>query len=360
MRLAILSILLILGACQADAQARLVGDLPRHDGKPLVQITGLEAEYGLVRTREGTRLRTILTRPAGTRGRLPAIFLTQWVSCDSIDFRADRPSQLRELARRSGLVFIRVERSGTGDSEGEPCSKLDYDTEVRHYREALDQLAKHPWVDPDRIIIYGSSLGSTTAPLVAQGRKVAGVMIQGGGAETYLERMINFDRLYLERSGKYRPDQIQAEMLRRIPFQYEYLVRGRTPQQVETEHPELKGVSSSIRGLEGDNHYGRPFTWHQQAAGHDFLAAWTTVEAPVLVLYGEYDQFEMREGHKLIADTVNKLRPGTATFVEIPQASHDLTRYPSADAAYRDEGGTADPDLFLTPALDWLKQVLRR
>ena len=53
-------------------------------------------------------------------------------------------------------------------------------------------------------MIYGSSLGSTTAPLVAQGKKVAGIIVQGGGAVTYLERMINFDRLYLERSGRYR------------------------------------------------------------------------------------------------------------------------------------------------------------
>ena len=360
MRHAILSLLLVTAAATAGAQTRLVGDLPRKDGKPLVDIAGLETEYGEVRTGEGIRLRTILTRPSGTRGKLPAIFLTQWVSCGSLDFGADRPTQLRELARRSGAVFIRVERSGSGDSQGMPCEKLDYDTEVRHYREALDRLARHPWVDPGRIIIYGSSLGSTVAPLVAEGRKVAGMMVQGGGAETYLERMINFDRLNLERSGTYRPEQIHAEMLKRIPFQYEYLVRGRTPQVVEAEHPELKGIWAKTFGAEPDNHYGRPFAWHQQAAKRDFLTAWTKIEAPVLVLYGEYDQFETREGHKLIADTVNKLRPGTATFVEVPRASHDLGRYPNAEAAYRGEGGNDDPEIFMTPVLAWLKTILAR
>ena len=49
----------------------------------------------------------------------------------------------------------------------------------------------------------------------------------------------------------------------------------------------------------------------------NFLAAWAKIEAPVLVVYGEFDQFEPRDGHQLIADTVNQLRPGTATFVEI-------------------------------------------
>lgn len=358
MRHVICAGLLLISGFAAHAEARLVGDLPRRDNKPLQDIAGLETEYGEVRTSEGTRLRTIITRPAGTRAKLPAIFLTQWVSCGSLDFSADRPSQLRELARRSGLVFIRVERSGSGDSEGVPCEKLDYDTEVRHYREALDQLAKHPWVDPNRIVIFGSSLGSTTAPLVAQGRKIAGIMVQGGGAETYLERMINFDRIYLERSGEYQPTQIQTEMLKRIPFQYEYLVRGKSPRQVEAEHPELKGVAKSIRGLEADNQYGRPFSWHQQAARRDFLTAWTKIEAPVLVMYAEYDQFETREGHQLIAQTVNRLRPGAATFVEIPHASHDLDWYPDAISAYREQNGRVDPDLFLTPVLAWLRKVL--
>jgi pimeloyl-ACP methyl ester carboxylesterase len=147
-------------------------------------------------------------------------------------------------------------------------------------------------------------------------------------------------------------------MLKRIPFQYEYLVRGRRPQQVEAEHPELKGVAATIRGLEADNQYGRPFAWHQQAAKHDFLTAWTEVDAPVLVLYGEYDQFEMREGHQLIADTVNRLHPGTATFVEIPHASHDLVWYPDAVSAYREQNGRMDTGLFLNPVLAWLKKVL--
>ena len=59
-------------------------------------------------------------------------------------FPADRLSVMGELAQKSGMALIRVERSGTGDSEGPGCDTLDYDTEVRHYREALDQLREAP------------------------------------------------------------------------------------------------------------------------------------------------------------------------------------------------------------------------
>jgi pimeloyl-ACP methyl ester carboxylesterase len=339
------------------AQARLVGDLPRRGDAPLHQHEGLESEYGQVRTSEGTRLRTILTRPVGTRSRLPAIFLAQAVSCGSLDIAPGRPSALMALARRSGMVLVRVERSGTGDSEGVDCSQLDYDTEIRHYREALGQIGRHPWIDPRRILLYGSSLGSTTAPLIAQGFPVAGIFVQGGGARTYVERMIEFDRLHLERSGLYSPEQIHGEMLRRIAFHHEYLVRGRTPAQIEAERPDLKGVWGAIRGTEADSHYGRPLAWHQQAAKHNFLAAWARIEAPVLVLYGEYDQFERRDGHRLIVETVNRLRPGSARFVEIAGVDHSLISYADADSAYREESGERNIDLFLTPVMTWLREI---
>lgn len=359
LRFALFALALVSSA--APAEVRLVGDLPRKDGKPLIDLPGLETEYGSVKTSEGVRLRTILTRPAGARDRLPAIMLAQWVSCGSLDFGADRQNELRMIADRSGMVLIRVERSGTGDSEGVPCGELDYDTEVRHYREAFDQIARHPWVDSSRIIIFGSSLGSTTAPLIAQGKDIAGIAVQGGGAVTYLERMINFDRIFLERSGKYTPAQIHEEMTRRIPFHVEYLINGKTPEQIERERPDLKGVWQSIRGgAEAPPHYGRPFAWHQEAAKHDFLEAWTNIRAPVLVIHGEYDQFEPEHGHRLIADNVNKLRPGSATFIQIPKADHNIDVYPSADDAYADRNGTPRRDLLAQPIIEWARKITAR
>jgi dienelactone hydrolase len=357
----LLLLALAFSATAASAEVRLTGDLPRKASKALVDLPGLQTEYGSVRTSEGTRLRTIITRPAGTSAKLPAIMLTQWVSCGSLDFGADRRNELRLMAERSGMVFVRVERSGDGDSEGVPCAQLDYDTEVRHYREALDQIRRHPWIDPDRIVIFGNSLGSTTAPLVADDKKVAGVVVQGGGAVTYLERMINFDRLFLERSGKFSPAQIQGEMMRRIPFHVEYLVNGKTPEQIERERPDLKGVWASIRGgAEAPPHYGRPYAWHQQAAKRNFLEAWTRMRAPVLVIHGEYDQFEPRHGHELIADTVNKHRPGTATFIEVPRADHELEVYGSAEDAYAYRNARVDRSLLVRPIIDWARRITAR
>jgi pimeloyl-ACP methyl ester carboxylesterase len=354
----LLFILALLTAPVHGQTARLTGELPRKEGKALVSLPGLETEYGMVRTSEGVRLRTIISRPEKSTGKLPAIMLAQWVSCGSLDYNGARPGLLQDIAQQSGVVLIRIERSGTGDSEGPPCSALDYDMEVRHYREAFDQIARHPWIDPDRIVIFGNSLGATTAPLIAEGTKVAGIVVQGGGAVTYLERMINFDRLYLERSGKYAPAQIHDEMNRRIAFHVEYLLGRKTPEQIEREQPELRGVWASIRGAaEAPPHYGRPYAWHWQAANRNFLEAWTKVHAPVLVVHGEYDQFEPRHGHQLIADTLNKLRPGSATFIEVPKADHELELYASAEDAYAYRNPQVRRELFVEPLLAWIRRV---
>lgn len=349
---------LALFAQPVFAQTRLAGDLPHKPDQPLEGTPGLETEYGVVRTSEGLRLRTIVTRPAGTTKPLPAIFLTQWVSCGSIAFRPGRDSEVRQLALRSGLAMIRVERAGEGDSEGPGCAKLDYDTEVRHYREAFDQVTRHPWIDGASIVIFGSSLGATTAPLVAQGKPVAGILVQGGGALTYLERMIAFDRLHLERGGTIPPERIHAEMLRRIAFQQLYLLGHRTPQQIATERPDLAGVWEGLLGTTADAHYGRPFAWHWQAAEKNFLSAWLNVPAPVMVVYGGFDNFEMEHGHRLIAELRNRQRPGSTEYLMIPGAGHDLELYPDPFAAYRWQDGQKRYELFIEPAIRWMRRIV--
>lgn len=41
-------------------------------------------------------------------------------------------------------------------------------------------LAQYDWLDHDRVVLYGSSLGATVAPRVAQGHRVAGLAARAG------------------------------------------------------------------------------------------------------------------------------------------------------------------------------------
>lgn len=327
-------------------------------------IPGVASHYRAVEVADGSRLQSTITLPEGvTSPRHPLLF-TQWVSCGSLEYREDSNSSelLAALARDSGLALVRVERTAV-DGSGLACEDLDYNKELAHYVEAFTQLLADERIDADRVYLYGSSLGSTTAPLVAlrlqdAGFDVAGVMVQGGGAVTHFERMLNFERIYLER----RPDvvapaDIHDEMLLRARFQFEYLVNRRHPDNVAKDGPEMARIRSDILGMGDTDHYGRPYAWHQQAARHNFLAAWAQLEAPVLVIFNAFDQFEARHGHKLIADTVNRLRPGTATFIERPNIGHSDNRFSTIEDAYEWRDGTPAWQESAAIMTNWLRTV---
>ena len=338
--------------------ARLQGDLPHQGKQPLLELAGIDTEYGVVPAAGGARLRTIVTKPAGRTGRLPAVFFVPWLSCDSVDFAADSTDgwslMLKQLITQSNMLWERVDKSGVGDSTGTPCAELDYETELGQYQAAYTAMTQRPDVDPAHVVIFGGSMGATYAPLIAADRKVAGVIVWGGGARTWFERMLAFERHALELGGT-DPVRLSAEVSARARFFARYLLQGESPEAIAHSDPELGKVWSRLVGTSGNLHYGRPLAFHQQAQRQNWPAAWARVQAPVLAMYGEYDWFESRDAVSLIADIVNRERPGSAQFKEIAALNHHFTRYPSRVAAYHEQDGVPDPSEFVKTVLAWLR-----
>ncbi|MEO1251026.1 MAG: hypothetical protein AAFW81_01615 [Pseudomonadota bacterium] len=351
-------------AAAATACAEEIGGLDRKDDRPLEQIAGVTSHYGSVDVGDGARLRTIIAAPDGADAPLHPVLFTQWVSCGSIEYREGSGSReiLAELARSSGLALVRVERSPDGDSIGPACDALDYDTEIAHYLAAFKEALQDDRIDAGKVYVYGSSLGSTTAPLIAKvlqddGYDIAGIAVQGGGAETYYERMLTFERHYLERRpDAVAPEDIHDELIARAKFNYEYLINDRHPDDVAKDSPAMATVRNDTLGLGETNQYGRPFAWHQQAAKKNFLAAWAAIEAPVLVIFNEFDQFEAQYGADVIVNTVNRLRPETAMLVTRPNIGHSDNRYPTIEDAYAFENGEPAWEEHADILVEWFKE----
>jgi len=351
---------LLLCCTAAFAESRLTGDLPRRDGKPLEDIPGLDSHYDVLHAANGAALRTILTRPGGTKGRLPAILFVQWLSCGPIELPARKTDawsrMLRGVAKDSGMAMMRTEKAGIGDSTGGPCSALDYETELAHHRQALAALMRSPHVDPKRVFVFGASMGANMAPLVAAGTRVAGIVTWGGGAHTWFERTMGFERRAKQFSGMSGAE-LDAYMKSLTRFLGAYLLEARTPEAIAKAQPDLAGVWKTIVGTDGSTHYGRPLAFHQQAQAQNWAKAWSAVEAPVLVMYGEYDWFEDAPAHRLVVDLVNQRQPGSARFFLLPQTDHHFMRFGDARAAFEEKGGVDNADAAVGEIVRWLRTV---
>jgi len=150
---------------------------------PREQMANATLQYRSVVALPGVRLRTILSIPSGpANSRFPAVLLVPGGGCGSIDTpfspSVAQPGLMHTIGSQ-GFVTMRVDKSGVGDSQGEPCDSIGFREELAGYQAALAALRSHPSVNPDQIYLLGISLGGVFAPLLAAETKVAGISVWG-------------------------------------------------------------------------------------------------------------------------------------------------------------------------------------
>ena len=83
---------------------------------------GITVEPTVLTARDGTRLRAVVTKPDGSRGRLPAILYVQWLSCDTIAIPATPSSgwdlMLQRLVRETWALVWRVDNAVSAEAMG--------------------------------------------------------------------------------------------------------------------------------------------------------------------------------------------------------------------------------------------------
>jgi pimeloyl-ACP methyl ester carboxylesterase len=336
-----------------DNQTRLVTSvlppLPRE------RLKGLDIIHDSAMTDLGFGMRMIVTRPQQVSGKLPALFLVGWLSCDSVEFPFGPGDDgfglaLHDIALKSGFVLVRTDKPGIGDSGGPSCIDCDFQTELAGYRAAFRALKRYDFVDPDRIFILGLSNGGGFAPLVPQTEKVRGYVVAGSWAKTWFEHMIEHERRRLKLSGKSQGE-VADLMKGYTEFYTDYLVRKMTPREVLKSKPHLAPLWYD----RPEHQYGRPASFYHQLQDLNLASAWEKVDAPVLALYGEYDWIMSRADHELIAEIVNSKHPGRANFVELPKTDHLFMTYDNIGKAF--EGDT--PGRYNTSVTDMILKFLQ-
>ena len=305
-------------------------------------IEGLVVRYGEARSERGYRVRTYTTRPAMARGRLPVVVFIPWLSCDAVEApfgpRTDGWARMLNVVMRGvPAQFVRIEKPGVGDSEGPDCGVADLDHDLAAFRAGIRAALADPGVDPQRLILFGGSIGGALAAVLAQEFSPGGMVVAGGFARTWYEHILGHERRRLTLSGK-SPAEVNAAMKLFAQLYALVLLEAQTPRQAVAAKPELGKVWYGAP----EQQFGRPTRYYQQVQGLDVEGAWARVQVPTLVLWGDYDWIMGRDDQERITAIVGARDPTLATFVVRHGMNHHFDVFASPRDAFVEENGTFD------------------
>jgi len=349
---------------RADQQQILTGKIV---GKPLETSDYGEVIYGSVDF-DGGKLRSILELPKGVKNP-PVIFFLPGIGCGSLDYYYNPNASTKLLVEewmKSGIAVYRVEKPGMGDSYGTiPCQKMDFDYEVAAFSKALQKLKKMDQIDSNNIFLYGHSLGTVSAPLVAQSAKVKGIIAWGGISKSWYEYSL---KILKDQKLLFGQDYVEVERnFRKLhPFYIDFYVNKRTPEELKTDERYASFASDFFQGEMwfGVHHY----TYFHTLNDVDILTAYKRADCPVLTLAGEFDVHAIDTDWAVeIANAVNFYRDQTAKSIIVPKTTHHYHTVPSI-AAYNElrNTNTLTSDYVsehfnsAIPALvsDWVKETM--
>ncbi|MEN0006218.1 MAG: PDZ domain-containing protein [Bacteroidota bacterium] len=304
-------------------------------GKPLEQSEYGELIYGAV-AYGGGLLRTILELPKGVE-RPPVLLFMQGVGCASIDYPYHPEATVKLLIEelvKHGVAVFRVEKPGMGDSYGEVgCREMDYPYEVGAFEAALKQLKAMDGFDSSNIFLFGESLSSITAPLLANKHRVAGIVAWGGLSKSWFEYSLRLMKDQKIRIGK---DVASTEERFReyVPLFYDFFILQKTKEELESTKAYKDFLGSFLKGDQwrGLHHY----RFFQTLNEVDVLTAYSKVDCPVLALAGDCDVHTIDTSWTNdIAYAVNEHGNGQAEVVIFPQTTHHYFKVDSMEEYVR-------------------------
>lgn len=354
------STLIVDGATWNDATDNLVANTPttltvrrgfstfdvsaQFNPVPLERYAGLDVEYGVVENDYGFKQRTIVTLPKSAKGKIPAIFMVQGLSCSSTEVRASSKSNyikmLKQIVESVDMMVMRIEKPGMGDSQGN-CSQTDFNTELHGYEKALQTLLNDTRIDPERVLIYGNSMGSAIAPYLANKYQLNGVISDGTFYRSWFEHMLEIERRIKQMQGQTEAQISQQINQAYIPLYYGMLIEKKSYAQVVQENPLL----TQYNYHSGQHMYGRPMSYYHQLQDFDFAGQWQNVKVPVKIRWGEHDWIMSESDNHMIVDTLKRAGNHNVELLIYPKLDHWSTLHNTPSDSFNGKSGVWEDEI---------------
>jgi pimeloyl-ACP methyl ester carboxylesterase len=345
-------IVYLRGGKEATAEGKMLA-------RPKQVEDGLDVIYDQV-VSMGKRIRVIVTKPKAA-GRHPVFFYIGGIGAYSLDgsFSSLFPAfgKVLEPIAKAGYVTVRIDKPGQGDSEGPIYRELGFGVEQDAYLQALRLTKTYDFVDPQRIAIFGHSMGGTFGPLVAAQEPVKTVIVLGTLYKTFGEYMLENTRRQAEMGGA-APDALDQGLRDMVRAYNGLFNEGLSPRQLQEKYPDLRQwVQENMPDLETYSGVGVGF-W-RELSQVNIAKAWNGVSGDALAIYCENDFLCGQDDHERIAKAMNAKRAGSGEFVLLKGSDHLLRKTSSPLNSLQTWGqpGEFNPNVIET-LLDYLKRKL--
>ena len=318
----------------------------------------LTTYYESVTSDYGLKQRVIITRPKGASTPQPAILLIQGLSCSTIEKYSGRGGnwvkQINDIVEKSGMVVLRIEKPGVGDSEGD-CASTDFLTELEGYKAAIRLLKSKDYVDANQIIVYGSSMGSALAPLLANEFNLAGVISDGTFFKTWFEHMLEIERRIRQMSGDDESAIVEKMNQAFIPLYYGMLIQKKSYRQVIDEYPAI----AKHNYHPGGHMYGRPLSYYQQLQEFDLAGEWAKLKVPVRILYGANDWIMSEFDNHMIMSVLDQSGHEDHELLIYPGLDHWNSIHKNPKDSFEGKAGIWDPKV-PEIIIGWAKEMVKQ
>jgi photosystem II stability/assembly factor-like uncharacterized protein/pimeloyl-ACP methyl ester carboxylesterase len=285
---------------------------------------------------KGGLLRVIINKPFKEE-KMPAMLFIPGYTCSSIDeLTKDHPyKRIVDAYVDAGYVTLRIEKSGLGDSKNtSPCESCDLLDEVANFEVGLKKLKTLTYVDTNRIIIFGHSMGGIVAPAISAKNNVAGVVVYGTTAKSWFEYQIEMYRVQNALAGM-NPLDVEQSVINQYDLNYRFFVKKEKLEDMAKD-PAADSLLRSAWNYDGNGKiYGRNANYWRQIQDYPHLQNWKNTSAKVLVQFGESDfQAFSKADHEQIVNTVNYYHPGNATLKTYPLTDHYFAKSGTMQQAF--------------------------
>lgn len=306
----------------------------------------------------GKRIRTIMTKPK-KEGKFPVFMMMQGLGQFSMDYPLSGSGPydvfLRNFAKQD-FVTLRVEKPGMGDAEGGPYVETDFKTEGDVYLQALRAVKKESFVDPEKVFVFGHSMGGVFGPYVLSQEKVRGFITASTIYKTWVEYWLENLRRQMILGGS-TPEQVHEMLRAQAVLQPLIFAENWDPKKVAEAFPQYKSYIDAEYSEPG-KWQGRTLEFWHQLAQLNYAELWKKTDTEILSMWGQYDYVSTEADQEMIVKYRDpKAKP--ASYRRIDNANHGFSTVTSyEDAASKANTGSPPNMEAVTVIDDWIKARL--